>query len=76
MCRNIKKLRRPEGPPTDQELRDAALQFVRKISGYPKPSAANEEAFEGAVGEVALAGRKLFDRLVAQTQEVSERAVK
>jgi len=66
MCRNIKKLRRPEGPPTDQELQDAALQFVRKISGYPKPSAANEEAFEVAVAEVARAGRKLFDRLVTK----------
>jgi hypothetical protein len=63
MCRNIKKLRRPEGPPTDEELRDAALQFVRKVSGYHKPSQANAEAFDHAVGEIAAAGRKLFDRL-------------
>lgn len=67
MCRNIKKLRRPEGGPTDQELRDAALQFVRKISGYPKPSQANQEAFEAAVDEVALASRRLFNRLVTKT---------
>jgi hypothetical protein len=64
MCRNIKKLRRPEGPPTDAELSDAALQFVRKVSGYPKPSRANAEAFEQAVEDVAAATRKMFDRLV------------
>ena len=64
MCRNIKKLRRPESPPTDAELRDAALQFVRKVSGYPKPSRANTEAFEQAVEDVAAATRKMFDRLV------------
>jgi hypothetical protein len=63
MCRNIKKLRRPEGPPTDAELHDAALQFVRKVSGYPKPSRANAEAFDAAVTEVALATRRLFDRM-------------
>jgi hypothetical protein len=63
MCRNIKKLRRAEGPPTDEELHDAALQFVRKVSGYRKPSRANTEAFDHAVLEIASAGRKLFDRL-------------
>ncbi len=63
MCRNIKKLRRPEGPPTDDELRDAALQFVRKISGYHKPSRANQGAFERAVGDVASAARRLFDAI-------------
>jgi hypothetical protein len=62
MCRNIKKLRQPGGP-TDQELHDAALQFVRKISGYQTPSRANQDAFETAVREVAHAGKKLFDRL-------------
>ncbi len=63
MCRNIKKLRRPDQPPTDQEVHDAALQFVRKISGYHAPSKVNEAAFETAVREVAVAGRKLFESL-------------
>ena len=66
MCRNIKRLRRPEGQPTDEELRDAALQFVRKISGYRQPSRANREAFDGAVAEVAEASRRMFDRLVVR----------
>lgn len=66
MCRNIKRLRRPEGEPTDEELRDAALQFVRKISGYRQPSKANRDAFEGAVTEVAEASRRLFDTLVVR----------
>lgn len=63
MCRNIKKLRQPDGPPTDQELHDAALQFVRKISGYRKPSQANQQSFDRAVRDVARAGRRLFDAL-------------
>jgi hypothetical protein len=63
MCRNIKKLRRPEALPTDAELHDAALQFVRKISGYHAPSRANQEPFEQAVRDVAAAGRRLFDSL-------------
>ncbi len=64
MCRNIKKLRRHEVEPTDEELRDAALQFVRKISGYHQPSRANEEAFDSALVEIADASRRMFDRLV------------
>jgi hypothetical protein len=64
VCRNIKKLRRPEGPPTDQELHDAALQFVRKVSGYRVPSKVNEEAFAEAVNGVASVTRELFDSLV------------
>jgi hypothetical protein len=64
MCRNIKKLRRADGHPSDEELYDAALQFVRKISGYRAPSTANEAAFERAVRDVAAASRKMFDRLV------------
>lgn len=63
MCRNIKTLRRPGGAPTDQELHDAALQFVRKISGYRKPSQMNQPAFDRAVLEVAAAGRRLFRSL-------------
>jgi hypothetical protein len=63
VCRNIRPLRRPEGPPSDAELHDAALQFVRKISGYRVPSAANRAAFDAAVDEVAAAARLLFDGL-------------
>ncbi|HET8623808.1 MAG TPA: DUF2277 domain-containing protein [Gemmatimonadales bacterium] len=63
MCRNIKRLRRPEGQPSDAELHDAALQFVRKISGMRAPSQVNTAAFDAAVAEVARAGRTLFDRL-------------
>ena len=63
MCRNIKRLRAPGHTPTEQELHDAALQFVRKISGFNAPSRANQDAFETAVGEVASAGRRLFESL-------------
>ena len=63
MCRSIKNLRIPGQSPTDDELRAAALQFVRKISGYRVPSKSNEEVFQRAVLEVAGAGRKLFDGL-------------
>ena len=63
MCRNIKQLRYTDRPPTDEELHDAALQFVRKISGYRKPSKANEVAFETAVSEIATISRQLFDSL-------------
>ena len=72
MCRSIKVLRRPGQQPTDQELHAAALQFVRKISGYRAPSRANAAAFETAVHEVAAAGRRLFDRL--EVREPAERA--
>jgi hypothetical protein len=63
MCRSIKPLRHPDRPPTDQELHEAALQFVRKISGFRKPSRANQAAFDAAVADVAAAGRALFVRL-------------
>ena len=63
MCRNIKRLRRPEASPTDQELHDAALQFVRKISGYNAPSQANRVAFDSAVDDVATAARRMFESL-------------
>jgi hypothetical protein len=63
MCRNIKRLRLPDAAPSDQQLHDAALQFVRKISGYHAPSQANREAFDRAVGDVAAAARKLFASL-------------
>ena len=61
MCRNIKKLRQPERLPTEQELNDAALQFVRKVSGYRKPSRVNEKAFDNAVSEIAGVTRRLFE---------------
>jgi hypothetical protein len=63
MCRNIKRLRQPDRQPTDHELQDAALQFVRKISGFHAPSQANEAAFNAAVRDVAAAGRVLFRSL-------------
>lgn len=65
MCRNIVKLRFPDRPPTDVELQEAALQFVRKISGYRKPSKANQQAFERAVVEIAASSRELFDSLAS-----------
>ncbi len=64
MCRNIKQLRLPEGPPTPEEVHAAALQYVRKVSGYRAPSRANREAFERAVAEVAAATQHLLDELV------------
>ena len=63
MCRSIKQLRRPELPPSDQELYEAALQYVRKVSGYRKPSRANTAAFEAAVAEIAASTRHLLDHL-------------
>jgi hypothetical protein len=63
MCRNIKRLRHADHQPSDQELHDAALQFVRKISGFNAPSRVNEAAFHAAVHDVAAAGRALFEAL-------------
>jgi len=63
MCRNIKKLRFDDHKPTEKELQDAALQFVRKISGYRKPSKANQVAFDKAVIDISVVGEKLFERL-------------
>jgi hypothetical protein len=63
MCRSIKQLRSAEIPATEEEIRAAALQFVRKVSGYRKPSHANEETFEKAVDEVAKATQILLDGL-------------
>jgi hypothetical protein len=64
MCRNIHTLFNFEPEATDEEVRDAALQYVRKVSGYTKPSHANEEAFARAVDEVSAATRRLVDSLV------------
>ena len=65
MCRNIRKLRNPEQPATDEEIRDAALQFVRKVSGYRIPSKTNREAFERAVEQVTGSVRELLNTLEA-----------
>jgi len=64
MCRNIRTLHNFDPAASDEETHDAALQYVRKISGSTKPSQANEEAFELAVNEVAEATRRLLDSLV------------
>jgi hypothetical protein len=64
MCRNIRTLHNFEPPASPDEVRAAALQYVRKISGYAKPSATNAAAFERAVEEVAAASARLLDELV------------
>jgi hypothetical protein len=85
MCRNIHTLFNFEPPATDDEVRDAALQYVRKISGFTKPSRANEAAFERAVDEVTAATARLVDGLVTnasprdrevEAQRKRERAAK
>jgi hypothetical protein len=65
MCRSIKTLR-SEIPATEEEIRAAALQFVRKVSGYRKPSRVNEAAFERAVEEVAVSTRNLLQTLATK----------
>jgi hypothetical protein len=64
MCRNIHTLHNYEPPATEEEIRGAALQYVRKISGFTKPSQANTQAFERAVDEIAAATTRLLDSLV------------
>ena len=66
MCRSIKQLRNAEIPATEEEIRAAALQFVRKVSGYRKPSKANQAAFDSAVTEVAVATQKLLTEIGAE----------
>jgi hypothetical protein len=63
MCRSIKTLRNAEIPATEEEIRAAALQFVRKVSGYRKPSKVNELAFERAIDEIAKSTQKLLDNI-------------
>lgn len=67
MCRNIRTLHNFKPPATDDEIRASALQFVRKLSGFTRPSKANELAFERAVGEVARSARELLDTLITAT---------
>jgi hypothetical protein len=64
MCRNIHTLYNYEPPATNEEIRNASLQYVRKISGFTKPSQANEAAFASAVDEVAAASKRLLEQLV------------
>ncbi|HEY8550507.1 MAG TPA: DUF2277 domain-containing protein [Vicinamibacterales bacterium] len=75
MCRNIKPLFNFDPPATDEEIRAASLQFVRKVSGFTKPSQANVAAFERAVDEVALAARRLVDALVTTAPPKSREEV-
>jgi hypothetical protein len=70
MCRSIKTLRSPE-PVAEEEVRAAALQYVRKISGFRKPSRVNEEVFEAAVAEITDASQRLLDSLVVRTPAVA-----
>jgi hypothetical protein len=67
MCRNIRTLYNFEPPATEEEVRSAALQYVRKVSGFTKPSQANEAAFQRAVDEVAQASTRLLSQLVTST---------
>jgi hypothetical protein len=79
MCRNIRTLFNFDPPASDEEIRAASLQFVRKLSGFNKPSKANEAAFDSAIDEVAAVARRLIDDLVTQApprnrEEVAARA--
>ncbi len=66
MCRSIKQLRQPDRFPTDEEIQAAALQFVRKVSGYRTPSRANDIVFHRAVQEISDATRRLLDNLAVK----------
>ncbi len=72
MCRSIKRLREGTVPAGDEEVREAALQFVRKISGYRVPSSANEAAFTRAVDDIAGASQRLLESLVIGRVPVSK----
>jgi hypothetical protein len=68
MCRNIKTLFNFDPPATDEEIKAASLQFVRKLSGFTRPSKANEDAFNGAIEEVSAVARRLVDSLVTSAE--------
>ncbi len=68
MCRSIKTLYNFEPPATDEEIRSAALQFVRKLSGFHSPSKANQQAFDAAIEAVATAARTLIDSMVTTAE--------
>ena len=78
MCRNIKTLFNFDPPATDEEIRAASLQFVRKLSGFHEPSKANEAAFNKAIDEVAFAAQKLLNQLTthAEPHNREEKAAK
>lgn len=71
MCRSIKTLRTPEGFATEDEVRAAALQFVRKVSGFRQPSRINEDVFNRAVEEIAASSEKLLGSLTTKSPQVS-----
>ena len=75
MCRSIKTLRRADEAATTGELEAAARQYVRKISGYQKPSARNSEAFDGAIAEIAAATNRLLETLGVEVEEGPDRWV-
>lgn len=74
MCRSIKTLRRADSPATDEEIAAAALQYVRKVSGYRAPSQRNTAAFDAAVTEVGRASRRLLQELERARNEPAPRA--
>ena len=73
MCRSIKVLRNADKQPAEQEVHEAALQFVRKISGYRHPSRANTPAFDAAVDEISASSRKLLGLLSQRTPATPQR---
>jgi hypothetical protein len=73
MCRSIKVLRKPDEPATEDEIRAAALQFVRKISGFHKPSQANQAAFDQAIAEIAIASERLLERVTKPSAKAPAR---
>jgi len=74
MCRSIKTLRRADSPATEEEIAAAALQYVRKVSGYRAPSQRNTKAFDAAVSEVGRASRRLLEQLEQARNEPAQRA--
>lgn len=74
MCRNIRVLHNFDPPTTDDEVREAALQFVRKVSGSTRPSLANADAFDRAIDEIADATRRLLDSLVTAAPQKNREA--
>ena len=74
MCRSIKTLRRADSPASDEEIAAAALQYVRKVSGYRAPSQRNTKAFDAAVTEVGRASRRLLQELEKARTEPAQRA--
>jgi hypothetical protein len=73
MCRSIRSLRDPDLPATTGEVEAAARQFVRKVSGYPKPSARNQAAFEAAIAEIAAAAERLLVSVGAEVEPGPDR---